>query len=140
MISQKKRRGFSLIEVMVVIVILGMIAAIVAVNLGGSVDSARIDKTKIQMKALKDALDLYSLQHNGRYPSRLEELAKETQKGSDKPYLNEIPQDGWGNKFRYSSRGSTFSLISYGANGRRGGTGGDTDLEMTEKGLKKEKK
>ena len=130
-------RGFSFIEVMVVIIILGLLAGIVGVSLFQSAGQAKVDATKVQLQGFASALDLYRL-HNGRFPQNeqgLDALLKKPEVGLippawNGPYLTskKLPKDGWGNDFKYSSDGKSYQIISLGADGAEGGTEDDADL------------
>ena len=133
--------GFSFIEVMVVIIILGLLSSIVGVYLFDAAEKAKVDATKTQIKGLETALDLYRL-HNSRYPTSeqgLKALLKKPELGVipknwNGPYLrgNYLPKDGWGNKYNYiSSNGRNFEIISLGADGIDGGTDLDADIKST---------
>lgn len=134
--------GFTLIEIMVVIIILGLLAAIVMPRIVGETDRARYEQAKVQMRILEDALKRYKLD-NGRFPTTdqgLESLVAPPTTGAvprnyptggylDKP---EIPTDPWGNNYVYVSPGQNgpdFDLKSFGADGLEGGEGYDADLE-----------
>jgi general secretion pathway protein G len=134
--------GFTLIEIMVVIIILGLLAAIVMPRIVGETDRARYEQAKVQMRILEDALKRYKLD-NGRFPTTdqgLESLVAPPTTGVvprnyptggylDKP---EIPTDPWGNNYVYVSPGQNgpdFDLKSFGADGLEGGEGYDADLE-----------
>jgi len=134
-------RGFTLIELMVVIVILGILAAIIAPRIIGRTDEARVTKAKVQIKNFETALKLYKLD-NGIYPTTeqgLEALVKKPAIGvipknwRSGGYLEKksIPADPWGNPFLYVSPGvaGDVDIISYGADGVRGGEGINKDLE-----------
>ncbi len=126
--------GFTLIEVMVVIIILGLLAAIVMPRLVGQTDDARYKQAKIQMRILEDALKRYKLE-NGRFPTTAQGLQALVQKPSSSPiprnwptggYLDkpEVPLDPWGNEFIYISpgqHGPDYDMISLGADGLEGG-------------------
>jgi len=142
LIHQKK--GFTLIEVLVVVFILGILAALVAPKMLGRTDDAKIAETKLQMKNLETALKLYKLD-NGFYPTTdqgLEALVKKPEaepipkKYKDDGYLekNKIPKDAWGNPYLYLSPGShgDFDMISYGSDGKPGGDGKDADIKNWE--------
>jgi len=122
--------GFTLVEIMVVIAILGILAVVVVPKLVGRTDDARITATKVQIKNLEEALSLYKLD-NGVYPATeqgLEALVdpptigvipKHWKKGG---YMSKVPLDPWGNEFLYLSPGAEnpYDLISYGADGEEG--------------------
>jgi len=140
--SKKSFRGFSFIEVMVVIIIIGLLSGIVGVYLLDSVDKAKADATKTQIRGLETALDLYRL-HNSRYPSSeqgLKALLSKPEVGVipknwNGPYLrgNNLPKDGWDGLFRYLSvNGKEYEIISLGADGTDGGTDLDADINSSD--------
>lgn len=134
--KQWKRKGFSFIEIMVVIIIIGLLATIVGVNLLPSVDEAKIKTSVANMRSLEAALDLYRL-HNATYPSTEQglkalkdkpEVGKIPEKWSG-PYLrNQIPQDGWDRDYQYSSDGQVYEIISLGSDGVEGGSEANSDI------------
>ena len=139
---RKTRRGFTIIEVMAVIVIIGILAGIVAVNVVGKIDKAKVTATKANLKMLHNAVITFKLD-TGRYPSEdagLKELIEEPQdlKGWNQGgYLETtaLPKDAWGNDFIYQlypESGKPFVIISYGADGEEGGEGYNTDLYSTD--------
>jgi general secretion pathway protein G len=134
------RGGFTLIEIMVVIVILAMLAALVGPKLMGRTDDAKIKTTGIQLKGLESALKLYKLD-NGAYPSTEQGLgalvAKPTvgvipKSYKDGGYLDSktVPKDAWGNDYLYVSPGEhgDYDLFSYGSDGAKGGDGKNADI------------
>ena len=134
----KRLSGFSFIEVMVVIIILGLLSSIVGVYLFDSAEKAKADATRTQIRGLETALELYRL-HNSRYPSSeqgLEALMERPEVGLipknwNGPYLrgNNLPEDGWDSPFRYiSENGNEFEIISLGADGIDGGEDLDADI------------
>ncbi|MBT3215742.1 MAG: type II secretion system major pseudopilin GspG [Deltaproteobacteria bacterium] len=138
----KRIGGFSFIEVMVVIIILGLLSSIVGVYLFDSAEQAKADATKTQIKGLETALDLYRL-HNSRYPSAeqgLKALLEKPEVGVipknwNGPYLrgNNLPEDSWGSPYRYLSvNGKNYEIISLGADGTDGGTDLDADINSSE--------
>ena len=133
--------GFSFIEVMVVIIILGLLSSIVGVYLFDSAEKAKVDATKTQIRGLETALDLYRL-HNSRYPTSeqgLEALLDKPEVGMipknwNGPYLrgNNLPEDSWDSPFRYVSvNGKNYEIISLGADGVDGGTDLDADINSS---------
>ena len=138
----RRLRGFSFIEVMVVMIILGLITYIVGVNLFDSAEKAKADATKTQIRGLETALDLYRL-HNSRYPSSeqgLKALLERPEVGLipknwNGPYLrgNNLPEDGWDSPFRYiSENGNEFEIISLGADAIDGGVDLDADISSSD--------
>ncbi|MBI5675486.1 MAG: type II secretion system major pseudopilin GspG [Nitrospirae bacterium] len=132
--------GFTLIEVMVVVVILGILAAIIAPRLIGRTDDAKVAQAKIQMKNLETALKLFKMD-NGFYPSTeqgLEALIKEPEIGEIPKHYRKggylekkgIPPDPWDNAYVYISPGTDndYEIISYGADREPGGEGYDADI------------
>ncbi len=135
------QRGFTLIELMVVIVILGILAGLIIPRIMGRPEEARRMKARVQIESIETALKLYKLD-NGAYPSTeqgLEALVEAPSVGQlprawrDGGYLEKgrVPKDPWDNEFIYLSPGvnSDFDLISYGADGEPGGedTGKDVN-------------
>jgi general secretion pathway protein G len=137
-------RGFSLIELMVVIVILGILAGMVMPKFMGRTDDAKIIKAQVDIAALTTALKLYKLD-NGDYPTTeqglkalIEPPDKEGGSGNWKKggYLDKrtVPKDPWNNDFIYLSPGThdDFEIISYGADGVPGGEGKNKDIKSWE--------
>ena len=135
-------RGFSFIEVMVVIIILGLLSSVVGVYLFDSAEKAKADATKTQIRGLETALDLYRL-HNSRYPSSeqgLNALLERPEVGIipknwNGPYLrgNKLPEDGWDSPFGYISvNGNEYEIISLGADGVDGGIDLDADISSSD--------
>lgn len=134
----KRAAGFTLIEVMVVIVILGVLAALIVPNVMGRGEKAKVDTTAITLKGVAGALDQYKLD-NSRYPSMqdggLEALV--TQPESAKNWMpggyvkGGYPKDSWDNDLQYiapGSEGRAFDLYSFGADGQEGGEGTGADI------------
>jgi len=133
--SLRKERGFTLIEILVVIIIIGLLAALVGPRLFGKVGAARQKAAKAQIELFGTALDALRLDV-GRYPSTDEGLKalREKPSGMDKwkgPYLpKEIPLDPWGRSYVYKCPGDhgEYDLISYGLDGTEGGEGENLDV------------
>lgn len=135
----KKQLGFTLIEIMVVVVIIGVLIGLVAPNILGRVDEAKVTAANADIATLQQALEMYKLD-NQVYPSTDQGLQALVEKPSGSPeprkwnpagYLKKgVPVDPWGNPYQYISPGSNgpFDLYSYGADGRDGGEGYDADL------------
>lgn len=135
-----KRRGFTLIEIIVVIAVIAILASLVAPNVFRHVDTAKDATARAQIEMLGAALDAYRLD-NGRYPSTQQGLAalQAAPVGEPRPrswrgpYLRkDVPLDPWGAAYVYRSPGEVnpngFDLLSYGADGRPGGEGDDADI------------
>lgn len=133
--KQKRQRGFTLIELMVVLSILAMLAALVVPRLFKNVDKGKVNAAKAQISALESALDSYRLDV-GSYPTTQMGLeALQTKPAGvekwDGPYLKkEIPLDPWGHPYVYKSPGDhgDYDLMSYGADGQPGGDGVNADI------------
>ena len=128
-------RGFTLIEIMVVVVIIGLLAAIVAPNLIGNIDRAAITRARSDIRSIETALNLYRLD-NFRYPDTqqgLEALVSNTNDPAalnNKSYISNIPSDPWNQPYRYQYPGQRgeFDLFSYGADGQEGGEDINADI------------
>lgn len=121
--GRSRRRGMTLIEIMVVMVILGLIAGMVGIAVVNAADKARVDRTKSDIHAIQGALDLYKARH-GRYPDTGTGLKALVDEG----ILNKPPKDGWDNDFQYLFEGGKAVVKSYGADGQPGGDGNNADL------------
>jgi general secretion pathway protein G len=137
----KNKEGFTLLEIIVVVFILSLLAAIVAPKIIGRTDDARITDAKIQIKNFETALKLFKLD-NGFYPSTEQGLSalvekpvsgQIPQKYREGGYLEQkkIPLDPWGNPYVYISPGiyGDFDIMSYGADGKEGGEGKNADIK-----------
>lgn len=134
----KRASGFTLIEVMVVIVILGVLAALIVPNVMGRSEKAKIDTTQIALKGVAGALDQYKLD-NGHFPTMQEGGldALVNQSATAKNWMpggyvkGGYPKDSWKNDIQYvipGADGRAFDLYSFGADGKEGGEGNDADI------------
>ncbi len=127
----KKIHGFTMIELLIVIVILGLLASLVAPKFFNQLGTAERGVASAQMNAFETALDTYRLDV-GSYPAALEELRKSDKPRWDGPYLpKDIPLDPWGNPYIYTvpgEDGNPYKIMSYGADGQPGGTDNNEDL------------
>jgi len=129
-------RGFTLIELMVVLVIIGVLAALIVPNVLDRTDDARVTAARTDVNNLVQALKLYKLD-NQRYPSGeqgLEALVRKPTAGAVppgwKPYLDKLPADPWGRPYQYLSPGlkGEIDVFSLGADGQPGGEGKNADI------------
>ena len=140
-VRQNSNRGFTLLEIMVVVFILSLLVAIVAPRIIGRTDDARVTGAKIQIRNFETALKLFKMD-NGFYPDTqqgLEALIEKPTAGRiphnyrEEGYWEErqIPLDSWGNPYIYVSPGlhGDFDIMSYGGDGREGGEGKDADIK-----------
>jgi general secretion pathway protein G len=125
-------KGFTLIEMMVVVVIIGIVATVVAVNIGDKPDLVKHRTTKAQIKVLKGEVELFKADHN-RYPETLEDLVRRPgyiQTKDWHEYRSEPPVDGWERPYHYQVPGTRgpFDIVSRGADGIEGGEGVNADI------------
>ena len=130
-LKKNKQKGFTLIEVMVVVIILGILAAIVVPKIMSRPDEAKITKVKADINNIESALDLYKLD-NGFYPSTTQGLQALVSKPAGDPapsnwhgYLKSLPIDPWGKPYHYANPGShgETDIFTDGADNQPGGTG-----------------
>ncbi|WP_407294175.1 type II secretion system major pseudopilin GspG [Stutzerimonas zhaodongensis] len=137
-LNEHKQGGFTLIEIMVVVVILGILAALVVPQVMNRPDQAKVTVAKGDIKAIGAALDMYKLD-NYSYPSTQQGLDALVEKPSGNPqpknwnrdgYLKRVPKDPWGNEYQYLSPGTQgpYDLYSYGADGKQGGSDLNADI------------
>ncbi|SFR76873.1 type II secretion system major pseudopilin GspG [Sphingomonas jatrophae] len=135
--KRPQEEGFTLIELMVVIVILGLLTTIVVINVLPSQDKARVEKAKADVALIEQGLEMYRLD-NLDYPTDAQGLAALTsppagaQAGRYRAggYIKRLPEDPWGRPYNYAKPGrhGTFDVWSHGADGREGGEGDDADV------------
>ncbi len=128
--QEQHEAGFTLLEIMVVLVIIGVLAALVAPRFLERADDAKVQAARVQMTNIGQALKLYRLQH-GKYPDSSQGLQVLATPGADgKRYMDAVPKDPWGNAYIYLAPGvhGDFDILSYGADGKAGGSGIDADI------------
>jgi general secretion pathway protein G len=118
--------GFTLVELMVVIVIIGLLATVVVINVMPATDRAAVTKAKADLATLEQGIEMYRLT-NLTYPTSEQGLQALVQSGQ----VRRLPNDPWGNSYHYAApgrQGQPFELFSLGADGREGGEGNDADI------------
>lgn len=134
--SCNKQLGFTLIEIMVVVVIIGLLASLLVPNILGRGDEARVTAAQNDIRAIGTSLDLYRLD-NSHYPSTEQGLVAlvnkpagfpEPRSWGPEPYLRKLTTDQWGNGYLYINSGRQFDLYSLGADGQEGGEGIAADI------------
>ncbi|ACE84631.1 type II secretion system major pseudopilin GspG [Cellvibrio japonicus] len=142
--KHRVQRGFTLIEIMVVVIIIGLLAGIVVPNVMESLDKANVQKARADFKALQTALKLYRID-NFNYPTTEQGLESLVTKPTIAPlprnykangYLETLPKDPWGNDYQYMSpgQGHEYDIYSLGADGVNGGDGQNADLSVWDDG------
>jgi general secretion pathway protein G len=140
--KRKIRYGFTMIELMAMLIIIGLLATLVVTKVATKIDQARVTTTKANLKLLHNAVNQFKMD-TGRFPTEEEGLMALVEQPSDvtryEPggYLEttEIPKDGWGNDFIYElspETGKSFVIKSLGADGEEGGEGNNADLYSTD--------
>ena len=135
-ILMRRRSGFTLIEIMVVVVILGLLAALVVPRIGPQVAEAQRTAAATQIKSMEDALEMYRM-HNGFYPSTQQGLEALVTAPTTSPvpkrymdggYIKKVPEDPWGNPYVYRNTNGRILIMSYGPDGEEGGEGVNEDI------------
>jgi len=135
------KKGFTLIEIMIVIIILGLLASMVVPNLIGQGEQAKQKLVCVQMKSIADSLKSFKLEE-GRYPTTQEGLKALIKNPDSTKYKNypsngfldskSVPKDSWGNEFIYINNNGDFDIISLGADGKEGGDGESKDIKYSQ--------
>jgi len=134
----RRQAGFTLIEIMVVVVILGILAALVVPQVMSRPDQAKVTAAQNDIRAIGAALDMYKLD-NHNYPSTQQGIEALVSRPGGNPqprnwnkegYLKRLPADPWGNPYQFLAPGTKgpYDLFSFGADGKPGGSGLDTDI------------
>ncbi len=140
--NRKNRSAFTLVEIMAVVIIIGLLAAVAASNFMGQTDKARVKTTQATLKVLHEQVMMFKLD-TGRFPTEEEGLKALVEQPSDvenwdpSGYLQstKVPKDAWGNEYVYQlspESGKPFVVLSYGADRQEGGEGNDADLLSTD--------
>mgnify|MGYP001365229710 CR=1 FL=1 len=134
----RKDAGFTLVEIMIVLVILASLAAILSQTVIGGLDKARVNEAKLQMSQFGKALDMYNIDC-GRFPNTEEGLAALAPGGEStcsswgpEPYARKIPKDPWGNDYVYESDGGEYTITSFGKKGKPVGKDYEEDIVYPE--------
>ena len=136
--ARGRASGFTLIEIMVVVVIIGLLAAVIVPTVVSKVDEAKVNKAKADIQSLETALTMYRLD-NSKYPTSDQGLTALVTQPTDPSikhwrtggYLSRVSKDPWGNDYQYvipGSHGREYDLFSLGADGAPGGEGIDADI------------
>jgi general secretion pathway protein G len=140
--KRRKRHGFTMVELMAMLIIIGLLATLVVTKVATKIDQARVTTTKANLKALHTAVNQFRMDTT-RFPTEEEGLTALVEQPTDvenyEPggYLEttEVPKDGWGREFIYElypESGKQFVIKSFGADGQEGGEGNDADLLSTD--------
>ena len=137
--QKRVKAAFTLLELLVVILILGLLAAFVVPNIIGAGDKAKRDLVCSQMGSVSSALDMFKMD-NGMYPDTEEGLkalvsnpdADKYPAYSSKPYMKRVPKDSWGQPIQYIKTDNGFDLISFGPDRKEGGSGDNADIKYSD--------
>ncbi|MBI5434456.1 MAG: type II secretion system major pseudopilin GspG [Planctomycetes bacterium] len=123
------RAGFSLAELMVVIVILGLLATLVVPNVVGYLFKANTEIVKVDISSLVDAIKQFQINNGGKLPDSLDQLIEPDPNGHRYLDTKSLPRDPWKNEYQYETNGSEYRIYSYGKDGMPGGEGEDADID-----------
>lgn len=134
-LKKNPQSGFTLIEILVVVMILGLLISLAAPSLIGRTDDARVVKARADIVAIEQALSMYKLD-SGSFPTSdqgLEALVVEPTRGDTprnwRQYMERVPLDPWDGDYLYAADGQSYVLRSLGADGKEGGEGYDADID-----------
>jgi general secretion pathway protein G len=129
--QRSRQDGFTLIEIMVVVIIIGILISMVGTNIFPALEEAEVTASEFQLKQIENSLSMYRMK-NARYPTNEEGLqALVTPPGGETRYMDSIPMDSWGKEYFYLSpgqKGDDYDLYSLGRDGQEGGEGIDADI------------
>ena len=127
------KAGFTLAEMMVVIVIIGLLATLIVPNVIDKFFTAQTTKAVAEIRILMDAIDSYTINNNGRAPTSLDQLVEADEKGHTYLRQSSVPKDPWGNEYVYEPPrgGQKLRILSYGKDGTPGGEGDDADIDSS---------
>ncbi len=129
---RREEQGFSLAELMVVIVIIGLLATLVVPNVVARLFASQVGKAKADIVAIENALNSYAVENNGRYPDSLDALVTPDENGNTFLDRETVPVDPWANEYGYEPPGAGNNkprIFTYGADGVPGGEGKDRDFD-----------
>lgn len=138
--KRQRNSGFTLLEILTVVVIIGILLVLIVPNVVGRVDETRVTAAKSDIRSLGNALAMYRLD-NGHYPSTSQGLDSLVRKPSGnpeprqwgpEPYLNKVPTDPWGSQYLYENAGSRFEITSLGADADEGGSEYAADIRFSD--------
>jgi general secretion pathway protein G len=127
-----RRAGFTLAELMVVIVIIGLLATLVVPNVVKKLFTANVAKAKHDIMTIDNAVTSYAIENGGRFPDSLEALVTPDANGHSFLNTETVPKDPWGNEYVFEpapSGSQKFRVISYGKDGQPGGEGDEADID-----------
>ncbi len=130
MATRTNQAGFTLVELLVVLAIIGLLTTVVVINVLPMQGRAQVQKAKADIALIEQGLEFWRID-SGRYPTQEEGLAVLTQPGPLGAKLKKLPQDPWGHPYRYvvpGDNGAPYAIVSTGADGETGGDGDNADL------------
>lgn len=129
---RRAQAGFSLAEMMVVIVIIGLLATLVVPNVMKNLGKAYLTTAKVNIKSIDQAVEEYAMDHAGTYPDSLEQLIEKDENGRAYLKAEEIPKDPWGLEYLYdpATDGDNYRIYTLGKDGQPGGEGENADMDQ----------